>query len=70
MDHICSQNSVTPVPQSDLAPAMCTDPVSFKLLRQIWLSRSTYKMTSYVDFAPYLNTFRQFETYLQNFTVN
>ena len=44
------------------------DPVIFKPLSQIWLSRSTYKVTRNVNFAPYIGTFIKFETYLVNFT--
>ena len=41
-------------PQAIMAPGMCEDPVTFEPLSQIVLGRSTYNITSYVDFAPYV----------------
>ena len=34
--------------------------VTFELKEKTKLSHSTYKMTSYVEFTPYLNSFQQF----------
>ena len=36
------------------------EPVIFEPQRKIKLSRSTYKVTSYVDFKPYKQSFKQF----------
>ena len=62
------QNSIAFTLQAIMAPGMCKDPVIFKPLSQIQLSRSTYKVTNYIDFAPYMWSFRKFEAYLVNFT--
>ena len=51
-----------------MAPGTCNDLVIFEPFSQIQLSRSTYKLTSYVNFAPYVQSFKKFETYLVNFT--
>lgn len=42
-------------------------PVIFEPLRHVKLSRSTYKVTSFVDFAPYINSFVKFQAYLEKF---
>ena len=60
--------SVTFTSWAIMAPGMYEDPAIFKPLSQIWLSRSTYKVTSYIDFVPYVWSFRKFEAYLVNFT--
>ena len=39
-------------------------PVIFEPQRKIKLSRSTYKVTSYVDFKPYKQSFKQFGQYM------
>ena len=46
------------------------EPVIFEPQRKIKLSRSTYKVTSYVDFKPYKQTFKQFDQYIGKFLVN
>ena len=51
-----------------MAPGMHEDLVIFKPLSQIQLSRSTYKVTSFVDLAPYMQSFKKAEPYLVNFT--
>ena len=43
------------------------EPVIFEPKRRIKLSRSTYKVTSYVEFTPYLQAFKNYETYLIQF---
>ena len=43
------------------------EPVIFEPQRKIKLSRSTYKVTSYVDFKPYKQSFRQFGQYIGKF---
>ena len=40
------------------------EPVIFEPQRKIKLSRSTYKVTSYVDFKPYKQSFKQFGQYM------
>ena len=62
------QSSIILAPQAIVAPGMGDDPVIFEPLSQIWLSRYTYKATSYVDFAPYMQLFRKYEAYLVNFS--
>ena len=42
-------------------------PVIFEPLQNIQASRSTYKVTSFIDFEPYLQYFQNFETYLMAF---
>ena len=39
-------------------------PVIFEPLQNVQTSRSTYKVTSFIDFTPYLEYFQQFERYL------
>ena len=39
-------------------------PVLFEPIKHIKLSRSTYKVTSYIDFTPHIRTFESFERYL------
>ena len=46
------------------------EPVIFEPQRKIKLSRSTYKVTSYVDFKPYKQSFKQFGQYMGRFLVN
>ena len=36
--------------------------------RKIRLSRSTYKVNSYIDFRQYQNSFKRFEAYLNRFS--
>ena len=42
-------------------------PVIFKPLQNVQTSHSTYKVTSFIDFTPYLEYFQQFERYLEAF---
>ena len=46
------------------------EPVIFEPQRKIKLSRSTYKVTSYVDFKPYKQAFKQFEQYIEKFLTD
>ena len=46
------------------------EPVIFEPQRKIKLSRSTYKVTSYVDFKPYKQSFKQFGQYIGKFLVD
>ena len=43
---------------------MNTEPVIFEPIRNIRLSRATYKVTSYINFDPYLTNFDKFGRYL------
>ena len=44
-----------------------TEPVIFEPFRNIRLSRATYKVTSYINFDPYLTNFDKFGRYLASF---
>ena len=46
------------------------EPVIFEPQWKIKLSRSTYKVTSYVDFKPYKQSFKQFGQYMGRFLVD
>ena len=45
-------------------------PVIFEPLQNVQTSCLTYKVTSFIDFAPYLEYFQQFERYLEAFKVS
>ena len=57
-----SQYKATPDLQTALNLGVHMDHIIFQPVKQIWLSILTYKMASYVDFAPDLNSFNKFET--------
>ena len=42
-------------------------PIIFEPLQNVQTSRSTYKVTSFIVFTPYLEYFQQFERYLEAF---
>ena len=44
------------------------EPIVFEPKRKIRLSRSTYKVNSYIDFRPYQDSFKKFETYIHRFS--
>ena len=44
-----------------------TEPVIFEPIKNIRLSRATYKITSYINFDPYLTNFDKFGRYLTSF---
>ena len=46
------------------------EPMIFEPQRKIKLSRSTYKVTSYVDFKPYKQSFKQFGQYMDKLLVD
>ena len=46
------------------------EPVIFEPQRKIKLSRSTYKVNSYLDFKPYKETFKQFGYYMNKFIID
>ena len=45
-------------------------PVIFEPLQNVQTSHSTYKVTSFIDFTPYLEYFQQFERYLEAFKAS
>ena len=45
-------------------------PVIFEPLQNVQTSRSTYKVTSFINFTPYLEYFQQFERYLEAFKAS
>ena len=45
-------------------------PVIFEPLQNVQTSRSTYKVTSFIDFVPYLEYFQLFERYLEAFKTS
>ena len=57
------------LPSNDL-PDTSTEPVIFEPIRNIKLSRGTYKITSYINFEPYLLNFMKFNEYLQAFKTD
>ena len=42
--------------------------VIYELQPRVVLSRSTYKITSFIEFAPYIDSFKKFERFLHRFT--
>ena len=48
-------------------PGHMVEPMIFEPQRKIRLSRSTYKVNSYIDFKPYKETFKQFGYYMARF---
>ena len=44
------------------------EPIVFEPKRKIRLSRSTYKINSYIDFRPYQESFKKFEAYIHKFS--
>ena len=53
-----------------IKPGSRIEPVIFEPQRKIKLSRSTYKVNSYIDFRPYKETFKQFGHYMNRFTID
>ena len=47
-----------------IKPGHNMEPVIFEPQKKIRLSRSTYKVNSYIDFKPYKETFKQFGHYM------
>ena len=50
-----------------VTPGHRVEPVIFEPQKKIRLSRSTYKVNSYIDFKPYKETFKQFGYYMVRF---
>ena len=53
-----------------ILPGQQAYPVQFEPLAHIRLSRSTYKVTTFIEFQPYINSFRKFQTYLETFLTD
>ena len=53
-----------------IKPGSRIEPVIFEPQRKIKLSRSTYKVNSYIDFKPYKETFKQFGHYMNRFIID
>ena len=50
-----------------IKPGHKVEPLIFEPQKKIRLSRSTYKVNSYIDFKPYKETFKQFGHYMVRF---
>ena len=50
-----------------IKPGHKMEPVIFEPQKKIRLSRSTYKVNSYIDFKPYKETFKEFGHYMVRF---
>ena len=56
---------------SEIEPLKAGDliePIVFEPKRKIRLSRSTYKVNSYIDFRPYQDSFKEFEACIHRFS--
>ena len=53
-----------------IKPGSRIEPVIFEPQRKIRLSRSTYKVNSYLDFKPYKETFKQFGYCMNKFIID
>ena len=53
-----------------ILPGQQAYPVQFEPLAHIRLSRSTYKVTTFIEFKSYINSFRKFQTYLETFLTD
>ena len=65
-----TQNINNENPYSDveaIIPGQQPTSVLFEPMVHIRLSRSTYKVTTFIEFAPYIQSFRNFEVYLHKF---
>ena len=56
--------------EHDLKVGNKVEPIIFEPQRKIKLSRSTCKVTSYVDFKPYKQAFKQFGQYIRKFLAD
>ena len=57
-------------PYQDIQPVLPGQqayPVQFEPLAHVRLSRSTYKITTFIEFKPYIESFRKFQNYLETF---
>ena len=44
--------------------------VQFEPLAHVRLSRSTYKVTTFIEFKPYIDSFKKFQNYLETFLAD
>ena len=65
IDNMNPYQNIQPIP-----PGQQAYPVQFEPLAHIRLSRSTYKVTTFIEFQPYINSFRKFQTYLETFLTD
>ena len=63
-------NNINPYQGLTVAEGHGKYPVIFEPLQNVQTSRSTYKVTSFIDFIPYLDYFRRFEEYLEVFKAS
>ena len=63
-------NSANPYQGIMVAEGHSKYPVIFEPLQNVQTSHSTYKVTSFIDFTPYLEYFQQFERYLEAFKAS
>ena len=55
-------------PQRQEHTSKYIESVIYVPLPRIVLSRSTYKITSFIEFAPYMESFKKFERFLNRFS--
>ena len=53
-----------------ILPGQQTYPVQFEPLAHIRLSRSTYKVTTFIEFKPYIDSFLRFQRFLELFLTD
>ena len=53
-----------------ILPGQQAYPVQFEPLVHVRLSRSTYKVTTFIEFKPYIESFRKFQNYLETFLLD
>ena len=53
-----------------ILPGQQAYPVQFEPLAHIRLSRSTYKVTTFIEFKPYIASFLRFQRYLELFLTD
>ena len=53
-----------------ILPGQQAYPVQFEPLAHVRLSRSTYKVTTFIEFKPYIESFRKFQNYLETFLLD
>ena len=63
-------NNQSPYQGMPIAEGRGRYPVIFEPLQNIQASRSTYKVTTFIDFEPYLQYFQNFEAYLSAFKAS
>ena len=64
IDNIPTTVDIKYTKDDDLKPGQYLEPVIFEPMKK---SRSTYKVSSFVDFRPYYRTYKAYGWYLQQF---